>query len=180
MSRIITQHGDKGTVGGDFSALPKGEYNCVIMGFKDKDPRNTKTGMVNVLGVELAVADGEYEERLIFDEFWLRSGDERSEEKMQIFLEFAGGLDTRLEAEMPNGNSWLDEASIEWIKLNALNKALKVDVFIEKYTKTNGDPGQANRVSAYSKAGGVAGQSTQAGSISGTGTGSGGGGPSID
>jgi len=128
MGRIKSEHGERGDVGGDFTVPPAGEYNTVVIRFdEDGDYQG-----IRIINPVLAIADGEYEQKLIKPAFFVRIGSKREEEKMETFLHFLNGLDIQLEAALPDGTSWLDEVSINWIKLNAINKAVRVDTYVKK------------------------------------------------
>lgn len=126
MSRVKSEHGERGDVGGDYTVPPKGEYNTIVWSFADGEHEGTK-----ILNVSLAIAGGDYDEKITRASFFRRVGSEREEKKMETFLHFLG-LAQALEDAIPNGNSWLDDSAIEWIKLHTERKPIRVDTYVKK------------------------------------------------
>lgn len=160
MSRQQAQHGERGEIGGgNFPAL-KGEFNTITMKFAD-NVRNTKDGQIPILTTTFTIADGEHEESNIIHDFWLKVGDEKSELAMDTYLYYTGMRD-RFCAEVP-GDSYIDPQSIEWIKLNVINKPVRLNTRIETYKK-DGEDKQVTRIKEFMKVtlNGVAGQPPQA------------------
>ena len=127
MSRPQVEHQDRDSIGGDYTVPPAGEYNTVLTEFDpDGDYQGTK-----IVKPVLVITDGEFEGKKIIPGFFINVGDKRSEEKMAKFLNKLG-IDKALEASQPNGTSWIDEASISFLRLNGVNKAIRVDTYVKK------------------------------------------------
>jgi len=126
MSRPQVEHQERDEIGGS-PCPPKGEYDTEVLRFEpDGDYNGTR-----IIKPVLGILNGDFEEKLIVPSFFINVGDTRSEEKMAKFLNKLG-LEDALVVALPNSNSWIDDDSIEWIKLNAINKFVRVDTYVKK------------------------------------------------
>jgi len=129
MPRKEATTGDSVTLGGG-GLVDKGDFPCTITKFEDRSA-DTADGEVPILNVEFTIMGGDNDGRKLFHDFWLRPGDDRSEQSMADFLKFAGVLQ-EIQAKAPNGDSWLDANTVTAIKLCTHGKTITVNNFHQK------------------------------------------------
>lgn len=170
MSRFKGEHNSASDEAGssNYSAVPNGEYIAIVT----KLEKVTYPSGFQMFVADLTVTGGDYDGSIIGHKFWLPKGENAKndlgcEEVMDSFL-YRTKAQALVEEKVPNGNSWLDDTTLDAITLAAMGKAIKIVTGTETYEKKDGSGKGTNSIVTkfmFSDDGGingVAGQPPQA------------------